>query len=56
MRKAFVAGVAFEGLIGLVAAAVALEVGELGERFGASDLCAPVGLVSCVGADVLLQV
>lgn len=56
VREAFVAGVAFEGLVGLVAAAVALEVGELGEGFRAADLGAPVGFVSCVGADVLLQV
>lgn len=56
MGKAFVAGVAFEGFVGLVAAAVALEVGELGEGFGAADLCAAVGLVAGVGADVLLKV
>lgn len=56
MRKAFVAGITFEGLICLVAAAVALQVRELGESFGATDLGAPVGLVTCVGSDVLLEV
>lgn len=55
MGEAFVAGVAFERLVRLVAAAVALEVRELGERLGAADLGAPVGLITCVRADVLLQ-
>lgn len=56
VREALVAGVAFEGLVGLVAAAVALEVRELGEGLRAADLSAAVGLITCVGADVLLQV
>lgn len=55
VREALVAGVAFEGLVGLVAPAVALEVGELGEGLGAADLGAPIGLVAGVGADVLLE-
>lgn len=54
--EALIAGVAFEGLVGLMAAAVALEVGELGEGFGASDLGATIGLVSSVRSDVLLEV
>lgn len=54
--EALVAGVAFEGLIRLVAAAVALEVGELREGFGTSDLGAAIGLVSGMCSDVLLEV
>lgn len=56
MRKAFVAGVALEGFVCLVAAAMALQVGELAEGFGAADLGAPVGFVPGVGPDVLLEV
>lgn len=56
MSEAFVAGVAFERLVGLVAAAVALEIGKLGECFGATDLGATVRFVTGVGSDVLLQV
>lgn len=55
MGEALVAGVAFEGLVRLVAAAVALEVGELGEGFGTSDLGAAIGLVPSVCSDVLLE-
>lgn len=55
VREAFVTGVAFKGLIGLVAATMALEVGELREGLGATNLCAPIGLVTCVGSDMLLQ-
>lgn len=54
--EALVAGVALERLVGLVAAAVALQVGQLREGLGAADLGAAVGLVTCVRADVLLQV
>lgn len=56
VRKAFVTGVTFERFVGLVTTAVALEVRQLGERFGTTDLRAPVGLVSRMGADMLLQV
>lgn len=56
VSEALVAGVAFEGFVGLVATAVALQVGELGEGFGTSDLGAAVRFVSGVGSDVLLQV
>lgn len=56
MGKAFVAGVAFERFVGLVATAVALQVRELRECLGAAYLGAPVGLVTCVGSDVLLKV
>lgn len=56
MREAFVAGVTFEGFIGLVAATVALEIRELRESLGAADLGASVGLISRVRTNVLLQV
>lgn len=52
--KAFVAGIALERFVGLVAAAVALEVRELGEGLGAPDLCAPVGFVTGMRAYMLL--
>lgn len=54
--KALIAGVAFERLVCLVAATVALKVRELREGLGAADLGAAVGLITCVGADVLLEV
>lgn len=54
--EALVAGVAFEGFVGLVAPAVALEVRELGEGLGAAYLGAPIGFISCVGPDMLLEV
>lgn len=53
--ETLVARVAFEGLVCLVAAAVALEVGKLGEGFGTSDLGAAIGLISGVCSDVLLE-
>lgn len=55
MGEALVTGVAFEGLVCLVTAAVALEVGELGEGFGTSYLGAAIGLISGVCSDMLLE-
>lgn len=54
--EAFVAGVALEGLVLLMAAAVGLKVAQLTEGFAAAAELAPVGLVTSVSSDVLLQV
>ena len=54
--EALVARVALVGLVGLVAARVGLEVGELREGLGAAGVAALVRLVAGVGADVLLEV
>lgn len=54
--KTFIAGVAFEGFVGLVAPAMALEVGKLREGFGTSDLGAAIRFVSGVCSDMLLEV
>ncbi len=54
--EALVAGVALVGLVGLVAARVGLQVGELREGLGAAGVTALVRLVASVRPDVLLQV
>lgn len=55
MCETLVTGITFERFVCLVTATVALEVGELGEGFSASDLSASIGFVAGVGADVLLK-
>lgn len=54
--EALVARVALVRLVGLVAARVRLEVGQLREGFLASGMAALVRFVPSVGPDVLLQV
>ena len=56
IHETLVTGVALVGFVRLVASGVRLEVGELRKGLGATRMAAFVGLVPCVGADVLLQV
>lgn len=55
IHEALVARVTFVGFVRLMAAGVALQVGQLTEGLVASWVAALVGLVPCVGTDVLLQ-
>lgn len=55
IHKTLIAGVALVWLVGLMAPRVALEVGELTEGLVAAWVTAFVGLVTSVGANVLLE-
>lgn len=56
VRETLVAGVALVGLVGLVAARMALQIAQLTEGLRAAGVPTLVRLVACVRADVLLQV